>query len=174
MECLIHVGDRVTYGQSSDYSRFFCRLRVVTFKKSVLFSLLSIHLTDTPPPPTKWPPFRRRNFQMHFHEWNVLCFDLNFNDVCSKGPIDNNSTLVQVMAWHRTGDKPFPEPNQCWSSSLTHICGTRVDDLVLYQLADWTLFWGNYQHQVMATCIVNLVLLFVLWYYLMIVWLYAI
>ena len=26
-----------------------------------------------------------------------------------KGPIDNNSALVQGMAWHRTGDKPLPE-----------------------------------------------------------------
>ena len=25
-------------------------------------------------------------------------------------PIDNKPTLVQVMAWRRTGDKPFPEP----------------------------------------------------------------
>ena len=24
-------------------------------------------------------------------------------------PIDNNPTLVQVMAWRRTGDKPLPE-----------------------------------------------------------------
>ena len=27
-----------------------------------------------------------------------------------KGPIDNKSALVQVMAWCRTGDKPLPEP----------------------------------------------------------------
>ena len=26
-----------------------------------------------------------------------------------KGPIDNKSALVQVMAWRRTGDKPLPE-----------------------------------------------------------------
>ena len=25
-------------------------------------------------------------------------------------PIDNTPPLVQVMAWHRTGDKPLPEP----------------------------------------------------------------
>ena len=24
-------------------------------------------------------------------------------------PIDNKSAFVQVMAWHRTGDKPLPE-----------------------------------------------------------------
>ena len=27
-----------------------------------------------------------------------------------KGPIGNKSALVQVRAWHRTGDKPLPEP----------------------------------------------------------------
>ena len=26
-----------------------------------------------------------------------------------KGPIDNKSALVQVIAWCRTGDKPLPE-----------------------------------------------------------------
>ena len=26
------------------------------------------------------------------------------------GPIDNKSALVQVMAWHRTGDRSLPEP----------------------------------------------------------------
>ena len=28
----------------------------------------------------------------------------------AKGPIDNKSALVQVMAWRRTGDKPLAEP----------------------------------------------------------------
>ena len=27
-----------------------------------------------------------------------------------KGAIDNESVLVQVMAWRRKGDKPLPEP----------------------------------------------------------------
>ena len=27
-----------------------------------------------------------------------------------KGPIDNMSALVQVMAWRRRGDNPLPEP----------------------------------------------------------------
>ena len=28
----------------------------------------------------------------------------------TKSPINNKPALVQVMAWHRTGDKPLPEP----------------------------------------------------------------
>ena len=29
-----------------------------------------------------------------------------------KGPIDNKSSLVQVMAWRQKGDRPLPEPNK--------------------------------------------------------------
>ena len=44
----------------------------------------------------------------------------------SKGPIDSNPALVQIMAWRRIGANYL---NQCWPSSLTHICGTRGDEL---------------------------------------------
>ena len=74
-------------------------------------------------PWAKWLLFRRRHFQMHFYEWKLLYFDLNFTEVLPEGPIDNKPALVQVMAWHRTGSKPSPEPIS--QSSLGHICGTR-------------------------------------------------
>ena len=34
-------------------------------------------------PRTKWPPFRRRHIQMHFHERKLLYFDSDFTEVCS-------------------------------------------------------------------------------------------
>ena len=37
----------------------------------------------------------------------LIWIPLNFVPM---GPIDNESTSVQVMAWRRTGDKPLPEP----------------------------------------------------------------
>ena len=37
----------------------------------------------------------------------ILFFDSKF---VPNGPIDKKSALVQVMAWHRTGDKPLSEP----------------------------------------------------------------
>ena len=40
-----------------------------------------------------------------------------------KGPINNIPALVQIMAWHRPGDKPLSEPMMV--SLLTHICLTR-------------------------------------------------
>ena len=39
-----------------------------------------------------------------------------------KGPINNIPTLVQIMAWRRSGDKPLSEPMMV--SLLTHICIT--------------------------------------------------
>ena len=47
------------------------------------------------------------------------CIFLNENDriqiqislkLVARIPIDNKPALVQVMAWHRTGDKPLPVP----------------------------------------------------------------
>ena len=40
-----------------------------------------------------------------------------------KGPINNIPALVQIIAWHRSGDKPLSEPMMF--SLPTHICVTR-------------------------------------------------
>ena len=69
--------------------------------------VLNVLLTHLPW--TKWLPFRRQHFQMHFHEWKLLYFDSNFTEVVPKDPIINKSALVQVMAWRRSGDKPLLE-----------------------------------------------------------------
>ena len=33
-----------------------------------------------------------------------------FDHVILKGPINNEATLLQMMAWHQGGDKPLSEP----------------------------------------------------------------
>ena len=43
----------------------------------------SDHTNLTHLPWTIWSSFCTWYFQMHFHEWNVLCFDWNFTEVCS-------------------------------------------------------------------------------------------
>ena len=48
----------------------------------------------------------------------------------SKGPINNNPALVQIMAWRRSGDKPLSEPMM--ASLLTHICVTRPQWVNIY------------------------------------------
>ena len=58
----------------------------------------------------KWSWFWWRYFQMHFVEINfciVFQFSLKF---IFTGPVDNNSALLQMMAWCWTGDKPTPQP----------------------------------------------------------------
>ena len=40
-----------------------------------------------------------------------------------KGPFNNIPALVQIMAWHWSGDKPLSEPMMV--SLLTHICVTQ-------------------------------------------------
>ena len=75
---------------------------------------------------TKWPPFSKRHFQMHFLEWNFL-IKISLKNVL-KGPInnipiDNNPSLVHIMAWSRLGDKPLSEPMMV--SLLANVCVTR-------------------------------------------------
>ena len=47
-------------------------------------------------------------FKSIFNEsvWISITISLKF---VPKGRIDYKSALVQVMAWHRTGEKPLPE-----------------------------------------------------------------
>ena len=53
-----------------------------------------------------------------FAEDNFKCIFLNENDripiwislkFVPSSPINNKATLVQVIAWHQTGNKPLPE-----------------------------------------------------------------
>ena len=52
--------------------------------------------------------------------WILITVSLKF---VPKGPINNIPAVVQIMAWHRPGDKPLSEPMMI--ISLTHICVTR-------------------------------------------------
>ena len=60
--------------------------------------------------------------RIYFNEnvWISIKISLKF---VPKGPINNIPALVQIMAWHRSGDKPLSEPMMV--SLLTHICVTR-------------------------------------------------
>ena len=59
--------------------------------------------------------------------WIPIKISLKF---VPKGPINNISALVQIMAWCRPGDTHYR--NQLWHSLLTHICVTRPQ---------WVNFW---------------------------------
>ena len=75
---------------------------------------------------------RPRQNGRHFADDIFKCIFLNENVRISikislkfvpKGPINNSTALVQIMAWRRPGDKPLSEPMLV--SLLTHICVTR-------------------------------------------------
>ena len=52
--------------------------------------------------------------------WIPIKISMNF---VPKGPMNNNTALVQIMAWHRQDDKPLSEPMMVVSP--IHICVAR-------------------------------------------------
>ena len=69
-----------------------------------------------------------RHFPDHIFKWIFLNENVRISIKISMkfvpmGPIYNISALVQIMAWHRSGDKALSEPTMF--SLLTHICVTR-------------------------------------------------
>ena len=75
---------------------------------------------------------RPRQNGRHFPDDIFKCIFLNENawilikillKFVPKGPINKIPTLVQIMAWRRSGDKPLSEPMMV--SLLTHICVAR-------------------------------------------------
>ena len=75
---------------------------------------------------------RPRQDGRYFADDVLKCFFFNENMLISlkiplkffpKGPINNISAFVQIMAWRRPGDKPLSEPIIVFIP--THICVTR-------------------------------------------------
>ena len=72
--------------------------------------------------PRKMAAISQTTFSNAFSLMKIYMIQISLNFV-PKGPINNISALVQVMAWHRLGDKPLAEPIMV--SLMTHICVTR-------------------------------------------------
>ena len=71
----------------------------------------------------KWPPFPDDIFKCIFLNENVW-YSIKIPLICfPKVPINNISTLVQIMAWSRAGDKSLS--GTMMVNLLTHICVTR-------------------------------------------------
>ena len=52
----------------------------------------------------------RWHYHMHFHERNLCVFIQMSLAFDATRTIENNASLVRVMAWRGTSDKPLPEP----------------------------------------------------------------
>ena len=79
---------------------------------------------------------------MHFLNKNVkISIKISLKFV-PKGPINNIPALVQIMTWHRPGDKPLSEPMMV--NLLTHICVTRPQWVNSNELSiDMFLQWNE-------------------------------
>ena len=69
---------------------------------------------------TKLPHFLRRHFEWSFLI-KIVAFYSNFTKFVSEWPIKNEWLLIQVMAWCRCGDKPFPGLMLSENSGITNI-----------------------------------------------------
>ena len=90
----------------------------------------------------------------HFADYNFRCVFVN-EMFCilikislkfvPKGPIDNNPTLVQIMAWHRIGDKPLSESMRSQFTDIYVVQGG--DELIWLFQSDCLKFSQTYQHR---------------------------
>ena len=85
---------------------------------------------------------------MHLSEWKGVL----------KGPDDNKSALVEVMAWHRTGDKPLSYPKA--NPVLRRIqAALRGDELILEVPRDFVAsrqpFWMTSSGSINALIIID-------------------
>ena len=102
--------------------------------------------------------FGRRPFQMHFL-MKMIEFRFEFHWFFPMSLIDNKLILVQVMAWHRRGDKPRHYQNQCWHISVTHLYGNQpqwvnyffITESLYFPLSEvWGAYWENITPIMMA------------------------
>ena len=103
---------------------------------------------------------RRLQYGHHFPDDIFKCICLNENVWISlniilkfvpKVQLNNIPALVQIMAWHRPGDKPLSEPKM--ESLLMHICFTRPQWVeLLAGLADLCWWQNFYYSEVLSSC----------------------
>ena len=80
----------------------------------------------------------RPHFQMDFLQWKYL--DYNSLKFVPKGSINYISSLVQIMAWCQTGDKPLSEPMMVISPMYISItCPHWVNWCLMMYTYMWTM-----------------------------------
>ena len=91
--------------------------------------------------------FADDTFKLIFMNENVrISTNISFKFV-PKGLINNIPALVQIMAWHRPGDKPLSEPMMV--NLLTHLCITWPQWVNCEQVNNFT--WPSWHFKSPAT-----------------------
>ena len=80
-----------------------CEIVILWMARKLTIGLSELLMSLLIPPEQSGHHFADDFFKLIFINVFWLLFVL-------KGTIDNKVALVQVMAWHRTGDKPLPKP----------------------------------------------------------------
>ena len=109
--CLLNMIQILSYNDSHygmqqplDHS---CACEMKNWCSQSIFTLSS--------PWTKWLPFCRQHYQIHFMNAKFSILIDTSHKFVPKGPLTNQSALVQVMAWRQTGDL-----NQCSLTYMRH------------------------------------------------------
>ena len=97
----------------------------------------------------------QRTLSNAFSWMKMLEFRLRFHwSLFLMGPINNIPALVQIMAWHRSGDKPLSEPMMV--SLLMHICVTQPQWVKGELLAVHNEYlgdsWSQARHELWGVC----------------------
>ena len=116
-------------------------MSITSYKKNAFF-FINFELI---PPLDKMVAISQTTFSNSFLLIIFFCIwiwiSLKFVPKC---PIENKSALVQIMTWHRTGDKPLSEPMLTWS---TDAYMRRSVEISLLIVAQWrhmaTKIWVN-------------------------------
>ena len=83
---------------------------------------------------TKWPPFSRQHFQMHFLEWKYVNFYWDFTEVCSQGSIQQYSSIGSD-----NGFAPTRRQAIIWTNvGMLHICGELGELTTSGRKSGWT------------------------------------
>ena len=98
------------------------RLHLIITTK-IYLPFTETNIFNTLRPRQNGPRFADDTFKRIFLNENVRISSKISLKFVSKGPINNNPALVQIMAWRRSGNKPLLEAMMV--SLLTHICVTR-------------------------------------------------
>ena len=101
--------------------------------------------------------------------WISINISLKF---VPRGPINNIPTLVQVMAWHRPGDKPLSEPMMV--RLLTHICVTRPQWVKIINCTSHISWHEPNDHIWLSVTAIYYIILniyiYIIWYYVIFQW----
>ena len=96
-------------------------------------------------PWTKWPPFCKRCFWCIFVNEKFCILIKILLKFLSKGPIDDNPALVQIMTWCWIGDKPLSESMLIWFT----------DTYMQHYRGRWVNHWSMQRHHLLQRHVIT-------------------